>query len=214
MSAIMDRLRYRGPEVDALGVKVDGFTIGGPTESFGAFLANLAYEVQGRGCLPGDYSRLIVDGELWMSDTTSECRDHLLPVKMGDMLGGRALINGLGLGCVVGAMLDTVDHVDVVERDQRIIRTVGAWYKAEYGDRLTIHHDDAFTIQWPKGTRWNVVWHDIWPTIASDNLPEMERLHRKYGSRSRFQASWCASECRWMRRKEREWEAHPERAFA
>jgi hypothetical protein len=209
----MERLRYRGPEVDHNGVVVSGFTIGGPDESFGAWLANLEYERQGRGCEPGKYARLIVDGELWMSDTTSERRDHREPVAMGDMLGGRALINGLGLGCVVGAMLDTVDHVDVVERDGRVINSIGAWYRSEYGDRVTIHHGDALTIPWPRGSRWNVVWHDIWPTIASDNLAEMETLHRRYGNRARWQGSWCQRECRWMRRKEAEWAANPERAW-
>jgi hypothetical protein len=213
MSPLMERLRYRGPKFDRDGVVVSGFTIGGPDESFGAWLANLEYESQGRGCEPGQYARLIVDGELWMSDTTSERRDHREPVAMGDLLGGNALVNGLGLGCVVTAMLDTVDHVDVVERDQRIVRTVGRWLRSEYGDRVTVHHADAYTKQWPKGTRWRVVWHDIWPTIASDNLDEMTRLHRKYGSRCDWQGSWCQTECRWMRRKEAEWAVYPERAF-
>jgi hypothetical protein len=110
-------------------------------------------------------------------------------------------------------MLDTVDHVDVVERDPRIVRTVGRWLQSEYGDRVTIHRGNALTIQWPRGTKWSVVWHDIWPTIASDNLVEMEKLHRKYGNRCRWQGSWAQAECRWMRRKEASW-MPPEWALA
>jgi hypothetical protein len=202
----MERLSYRGPDIDQDGVRIDRFTIGGKDESFGAFLANLQYELQGRGCQPGTYARLIVDDTLWMSDTTSERHDHLLAVAAADLYGTHSvngpvtgLVNGLGMGCVVGAFLDVLSHVDVVESDQRIIDTVGAWYQSEYGDRLTIHHGDAMTIKWPKGRKWHVVWHDIWPTIGSDNLAEMTRLHRRYGGRSQWQGSWCQAECRRMR---------------
>jgi hypothetical protein len=121
--------------------------------------------------------------------------------------GGRGLVNGLGLGCVVGAMLDSLEHVDVVELDERIIRTIGAWYVAEYPGRVTIHHGDAYKAKWLPNTYWDVVWHDIWPTIASDNLPGMATLHRKYGRRAGWQGSWCEHEARWMRTKEAEWGA-------
>src|SRR6478736_7891430 len=103
MKRIMDRLRYRGPDINAEGVVIDRFTVGGPNETFGAFLASLEYESQGRGCAPGEYAKLVVDGTLWMSDTTAECRDHREPVGMADMAGGDALVNGLGMGCVVAA---------------------------------------------------------------------------------------------------------------
>jgi hypothetical protein len=57
--------------------------------------------------------------------------------------------------------------------------------------RLTIHHGDALTYKWPVGTRWTVAWHDIWDTICEDNLPDMNRLHRRFGRRVDWQGSWC-----------------------
>ena len=201
--SIMDRLAYRGPEIDQDGVKVTRFTVGDDS-SFGSFISNLRYELQGRKCEDGTYYRLDVDNTLWMSDTTAEKRDHRMAIAMADMSpGGTGLVNGLGMGCVIGAMLDSLSHVDVVESDERIIDTVGAWYVQEYGDRVTIHHDDALTIRWPVGTCWDVVWHDIWPHISTDNLPEMSHLHRRYGKRStRWQGSWCRYECERVRREE------------
>jgi hypothetical protein len=204
----MERLAYRGPEFDTNGVRVARFTVGGPNESFGTFMASLEYAMHGRGCAPGEYAKLVVDDTLWMSDTTAERHDHLLAVAASDLYGtnlpeATGLVNGLGMGCVVGAMLDVLTHVDVVESDQRIIDTIGAWFVQEYGDRVTIHQGDAMTIKWPKGTRWHVVWHDIWPHISPDNLPEMTTLHRRYGQRSQWQGSWCQSECRRVRDQER-----------
>ena len=127
--SIDDRLRYRGPVIDEQGVIVKHFTIKPESEqSFGEWLANWHHERDGRGTRPGNYSILTVDGKLWMSDTDAERRDHREPVGYADVFGGDALVNGLGMGCVVAAMLDSVDHVDVVESDQRIIDTVGRWY--------------------------------------------------------------------------------------
>jgi hypothetical protein len=34
-----------------------------------------------------------------------------------------------------------------------------------------------------KGKRYDMVWHDIWDDICSDNLEGMAKLHRKYGDR-------------------------------
>ena len=204
---VMERLRYRGPEINDLGVRVERFVVK-PDEDkdFGEFIAHLVHESVGRGCPPGIYSALRVDDVLWMSDTTSERRDHRDPVVVADMFRGRnGLVTGLGLGCVVGAMLDSLEHVDVIEKDDRIIDTVGEWYRETYGDRVTIIHADALAYRWPKGMRWNIVWHDIWPKLSPLNLPEMATLHRRYGSRCDWQGSWGEAFCKWMREVEDGW---------
>jgi hypothetical protein len=56
--------------------------------------------------------------------------------------------------------------------------------------RITFHHADAYKKQWPKGTRWNFVWHDIWPTICSDDLENHAKLNRKFGHRADVQGAW------------------------
>jgi hypothetical protein len=143
----------------------------------------------GRGVPPGSYTRLTHHGRVIMSDTPDELRD-LAPVLR--RAHGRVLVNGLGLGCVVKALLATpaVTHVDVVELDADLIALVGPAYR---GARCTIHHGDAFTYPWPPGARWDVVWHDIWPLISVQNLPQMAALHRRFAARCSWQASWGAA---------------------
>lgn len=154
----------------------------------------------GRQCRPGTYTKLLRNGELWMSDTTAEWDDHRVAYLAMRQYGGRVLINGLGLGMVVKAALDlpNVEHVDVVELDPDVIALVGPTYA---GPRCTIHQDDAYTIRWPVGTRWTVAWHDVWLNICGDNLSEMAKLHRRYGGRVQWQGSWAREECEYERRR-------------
>jgi len=144
----------------------------------------------GRGKIwPGTYTGLMRGGDLWMSDSPDEISDHYPAIEMAETLGGRVLINGLGLGMVAKAALalPNVEHVDVVELDEDVIKLVGPHYEC---DRLTIHHADAFTIEWPSDARWDVVWHDIWLPISPDNLPEIARPKGKYAERAEWQGAW------------------------
>lgn len=146
----------------------------------------------GRSVPYGTYTRLMYEGS-WdnpmMSDTPSEICDHSEAIYKAKELGGDILINGLGLGCILKACLSfpNVTHIDVVEISPDIIKLVSPSYN---DPRITIHEADAYTVQWDKGKRWNVAWHDIWANICSDNLPEMARLHRKYGHKVKWQNSW------------------------
>jgi hypothetical protein len=129
---------------------------------------------------------------LWMSDTDAEIRDHLSAMwRIDRKETRRVLINGLGLGVVLKRAIEAphVEHVDVVEIDDRVIELVGPHYAC---DKLTIHHADAYeqARKWKPGTRWCVAWHDIWRDLCEDNLPEMARLHRSYGRRVDWQDSW------------------------
>lgn len=162
-------------------------------------IENLRYRMRGRGTKPGTYTKLTVGHRLWMSDTDAELRDHFEAIYQIRKRGGRILINGLGLGLVVKAALaePTVTHVNVVECNEDVIALVGPTYE---GDRCSIIHADAFTVQWAPGTRWTVAWHDIWLHLSEDNLPEMFRLHRKYGTRVDWQGSWSRE---WAKRERR-----------
>jgi hypothetical protein len=191
----MDWRRYQwtGGPIDAEGVKVEQFHAD-PWES-------LHYALKGRPVPEDDYWRLIVDGELWMSDTPAEIRDmRMFCFALQWTSATHVLINGLGMGLAMKMALsfDTVEHVDVVEIDERIIRLIG---KGVYDDpRVECHEHDALTMKFPRGMMWSVVWHDIWPTISEDNLRQMHRLHRMYGHRCAWQGSWCRGEAEWMRR--------------
>jgi hypothetical protein len=163
----------------------------------------------GRGTPPGTYTGLYRRSGLWMSDTPDERRDHMKVCYVADReRAERVLVNGLGLGMVVAAFLamESVSHVDVVEIDADVIALVGPHYEqmaADVGKTITIHHADAYTIQWPSGTAWDVAWHDIWRDLCTDNLAQMATLHRRYGRRTQWQGSWGRELLEYRRRFER-----------
>jgi hypothetical protein len=142
---------------------------------------------------PGVYTRLLRNGALWMSDTTAERRDHFEPLlRMWRYDVKRVLINGLGLGMIVNAALalPSVEHIDVVELDERVAKLIGPHY--EKSGRVTVHVADAYEQmrRWPPNTRWDVGWSDIWRDISEVNLPGMTKLNRSYGRRCEWHACW------------------------
>ena len=178
------------PEGESGDWKVSRFT----PDEFGRMLHNLKQPHRRIG--KGPYTQLTHHGSIIMSDTPAEIRD-LYPL-MGDRSHGRMLFNGLGLGVALQGALDqpAVEHVTALEISPDVIALVGEYWKARYGERLTIVEADAFTWKPPKGVRYDAVWHDIWPTICGKHWPEMSKLHRKYGRRCDWQDSWCRYETR------------------
>lgn len=145
----------------------------------------------------GTYTRLIVNGGLMMSDVPSESWENLAPCGHVDK-GCTVLVNGLGIGMLLDALLrKEPKRITVVENSKDVIALVAPHYK---GQPVTVIHDDAFTFQPPRGVHYDVVWHDIWPDISSDNLESMGTLHRKYARRAGWQSSWCHAECLRARR--------------
>jgi hypothetical protein len=152
---------------------------------------------RGRDVPVGTYTRLMRDKSFdnpMMSDTPAEIYDHAEAVYKIQELGGRILLNGLGLGCILKAALSfsNVERVDVVELEQDIINLVAPAYK---DPRVHIYCADAHAIKWDKSDRWTVAWHDIWANICTDNLEDMAHLHRKYGHKVMWQGSWSKEEC-------------------
>jgi Spermine/spermidine synthase domain len=143
----------------------------------------------------GRYTGLIHERRgLMMSDTPDEMRDHSQFFYECHRRGGRIIIGGLGIGMVLQSVLrlPNVEHVDVIEIDEDVIKLTSPAFAGDIqAGRLTIHHADIFEKTWKPGTRWNVAWWDIWIDICVDNLPEMTKIHRKYGRRVDWQDSWC-----------------------
>jgi hypothetical protein len=159
-------------------------------------IESMRLALSGRGIRPGWYTRLVRGHSTIMSDTPAEMRDHYEFVKYAR---GHCIINGLGIGMCLGAALKKpeVTRVTVVEKSEDVIRLVAPSYEDE---RVEIVHADAFEYKPPKGIRYGAVWHDIWDNICADNLPEMHRLHRKYGRISDWQGSWARWQCERGRR--------------
>lgn len=117
--------------------------------------------------------------EVVMEDTPRELRRHM-PIWMAAR--DDILITGLGLGCVVRGLLASpkVRHIDVVEIDAAILRIIGKEFANN--PRVTLHHGDALTIEFPKDKRWDYAWHDLWM-----EKPGLQSLHAKLMMRFRPQ---------------------------
>lgn len=144
------------------------------------------FSYKGRAPSPGKYTRLMRGRGVVMSDVPAEKRDHFSPVLQAK---GHCLLNGLGLGMVLNACLlrPGVERITVVEIDPDVVALVAPHYR---DPRVEIVIANAFDYKPPKGIRYGMVWHDIWSDMCADNLPEMAKLHRKYGRRCDWQGSW------------------------
>lgn len=189
--SMSDLMTVTVPEGELDGIRVERFTVS-ERESSSSFRY-----YGGRGVWPGTYTRLVEGDDIWMSDTNSERRDHMAAVhQIRSLKARRVLLNGLGLGMVLQAALsfEHVEHVDVVEKDERIIKLVGPHYEAD--KRVVVHHADAYeqVKRWPKGARWDVGWSDIWGDVSSDDWPDMNRMNRSYGQRCTWHRCWFQDE--------------------
>lgn len=150
----------------------------------------------------GSYHRLMRGENIIMSNTPDEIRDHITFVREAK---GNVLINGLGLGVVIEMLMikhrDTgcINTITVIEKSEDVLSLCREHYENKYSkpmnNLLKIIHDDAFTYKSPAKVMYDAVWHDIWDYVTSDNLPEMHKLHRKYGQKTRWQGSWCRGLC-------------------
>lgn len=143
----------------------------------------------------GTFKKLTRNGQIIMSNTPAEISDHISFIFTAKR-NKNILINGLGLGVALTEILKSgaIETVTVIEKSEDVIKLVGPSFTNE--PRVSIIHADAFEWKPPKGLKYDVVWHDIWDNICSDNLPEMTKLHRKYGKRTDWQGSWCKELCK------------------
>lgn len=151
----------------------------------------------GRGVPEGSYTRLKRNGEVIMSNTPDEIRDH---VSFMYTAKGHVLINGLGLGVVIEMIIGSIDQITIIEKSEDVINLVANHYLNKYPRKIEIINEDAFEYISPKGIHYDAVWHDIWDAICTDNLKEMEKLHRKYGHKTDWQGSWGKEICQYYKR--------------
>lgn len=165
-----------------------------------ADLANLRAEIKGEpdmAVMAGDYKVLKCGYDVVMSNTQMEVNSHM---KFINQARGDVLINGLGLGMALSVVMDKpeVTSVTVIELSNDVITLVAPTYQDH--PKVTIIQADALTYEPPKGKRYDVVWHDIWPTICPDNLDDMDALIEKYHPICNWQAAWKMDECEDMQR--------------
>lgn len=174
-------------------------------EGVGLFNLRLIRDGEGHRIVPpGRYTRLVYrhdpknkhKDDVVMSDTPAEAHEHL---KAYLMAKGNMLVNGLGLGFFLKAILaknDPIKHtwavksVTVVEKSRDVIKLVGPSFKND--PRVKIVRADAFKYEPvpPKGGKFDYVWHDIWTNASSEQADEHATLRRKYGRICKAQGCW------------------------
>ena len=111
------------PPYDDEGVKIERFVITEQDATASKIRALFNPQRSDRSLDAGTYTKLTVDGILWMSDTPAEIRDmYEVDGAMSLIPFGSMLIVGMGIGAVVHrAMQRNIATIDVVERDERIV---------------------------------------------------------------------------------------------
>ena len=153
----------------------------------------------GRHFKPGTYTHLRRGGKLIMSDTPAERYDHVGFVQRAT---GDVLISGLGLGMCLGAVLKKPDvrSVTVIEKEPDVIALVGPHY---CDPRVTIINANALTWKPHPHQHFDVVWHDIWDDICTDNLPQMATLNRRYATKAKWKGCWSQEQTKYYARQGR-----------
>ncbi|AOE44589.1 methyltransferase [Gordonia phage Jumbo] len=143
---------------------------------------------------PGIYTQLMIDGDLWMSDTLAERLDHLSFIrKVIREQSETVLITGLGLGMVVAGLIKNapcVKKITVIEQNTDILNMVHPTYRdlaKENGVEFVAYGFDAW--KFPDYFNWDgvgnlpqydAIWHDIWIDAGEHLEEEYEDIRRAY----------------------------------
>ena len=191
---IWNKYKINIPEGKSGDWEVKKFLISEQEAKFDQLRAAINPHRQNRAVIAGNYTKLTYQNQIIMTDTPAEISD-LKPLFRNAC--GNVLLNGLGLGVALqGILLNSrVNHVWINEISGDVINLVGNHYLSLFPEKITIQQADAFTWK-PNGSKFNVVWHDIWSNICGDNYESMKKLHRKYGRLTEWQDSWCRDQVR------------------
>jgi spermidine synthase len=125
----------------------------------------------------GNYIRLTYNDECVMSNTPMETRTNSNFVYNAN---GDVLIAGLGLGLIVLAIQDKFDvkSITILEKYKEVIELVGN--QLPLNEKVKIIESDCFTHEFPKGTKFDTIYFDIWSYVNEDVYEEMKELKKKY----------------------------------
>jgi len=134
-----------------------------------------------RGISSGTYIRLINKNDRLsgciMSNTPMEKRTNY---KILEKANGDVFIAGLGIGLIVLPIQEKNDvkSITILEKHQDIIELVGS--QLPLNSKVKIIQGDVFDYEFPKGTKFDTIYFDIWNYVNEDVYEEMKQLKKKY----------------------------------
>ena len=139
--------------------------------------------------MPGDYVRLMVNGDVMMSDTPMEYRTNFSFINNAK---GKVFIAGLGIGVVLNALREKINNgiiteIIVLEKDQNIINLVAPFFK-DLRDKVKIICGDIYTYFPDDVETFDTIYFDIWYSITEANN-EVAYLNRRWGQKLK-KGSW------------------------
>lgn len=156
--------------------------------------------------IDGKYVRLVVDGELMMSDTRMEKVTNTEFIRNAN---GRVFIAGLGVGLILHNLKPKIEsgvvkEIVVMEKYQDVIDLISPYYKD-----LPIKYVVADVLEYKptKEDVFDTIYFDIWATICEDNLDEISMLHNRWkfkkrkGNTDAWMGSWMQDFLRAERRR-------------
>ncbi len=129
----------------------------------------------------GKYIQLLDESDRWngcvMSDTPMEKRTNK---KFVQDAHGDVFIAGLGIGLIVLPIQEKeeVKSITILEKNAEVIELVGK--QLPLNDKVRIVHGDVFEHEFPKGTKFDCLYFDIWNYVNQDVWEEMKMLKRRY----------------------------------
>lgn len=154
------------------------------------------------GVLAGDYMRLKDNDEgfnnVVMSDTPMERRTN---AEFINKAHGDVLIAGLGIGMIIIPLLkkDNIRSITVVEKFSEVIELVADQLPQD--ERLNIIQGDIFNNTFPRGTKFDTIYFDIWNYInnvvyETEMLPLKKLYKRCLRDKSSYMACWAEYEAK------------------
>lgn len=171
------------PEGSSGNVRIEHYEV----TNLGAAVHNIKHvqnDTPQMAIYPGTFVRLIVGKHLMMSDAPYEAQSNR---DLIEGARGKVLIAGLGMGMVLVPVLRNpkVTSVTVVEKSKHVIKLVekpllanGPFTENEKM-KLVVIQGDINDFK-PRASSYDFIYFDIWPTISSKNLPEIDSLKKRF----------------------------------
>ena len=135
----------------------------------------------------GKYIRLLDKSAGWndcvMSDTQMEKKTNRDFVMKAN---GDVFIAGLGIGMIVLPIQEKEDvrSITILEKYPEVIELVGN--QLPLNEKVKILQGDVFDYEFPKGTKFDTIYFDIWNYVNKDVYEEMKVLKKRYRKYKRF----------------------------